>query len=29
VRADRLSLAYRDYLRKSGLRHGVIAPPDA
>lgn len=25
VRADRLSLAYRDYLRQSGLRHGVIA----
>jgi phenylpropionate dioxygenase-like ring-hydroxylating dioxygenase large terminal subunit len=25
VRADRLSLAYRDYLRKAGLRHGVIA----
>jgi phenylpropionate dioxygenase-like ring-hydroxylating dioxygenase large terminal subunit len=24
VQADRLSLAYRDYLRKSGLRHGVI-----
>jgi phenylpropionate dioxygenase-like ring-hydroxylating dioxygenase large terminal subunit len=24
VRADRLSLAYRDYLRRSGLRHGVI-----
>jgi phenylpropionate dioxygenase-like ring-hydroxylating dioxygenase large terminal subunit len=28
VRADRLSLAYRDYLRKSGLRHGVIAASD-
>jgi phenylpropionate dioxygenase-like ring-hydroxylating dioxygenase large terminal subunit len=25
VRADRLSLAYRDYLRQAGLRHGVIA----
>jgi phenylpropionate dioxygenase-like ring-hydroxylating dioxygenase large terminal subunit len=25
VRSDRLSLAYRDYLRQSGLRHGVIA----
>jgi phenylpropionate dioxygenase-like ring-hydroxylating dioxygenase large terminal subunit len=25
VRADRLSLAYRDYLRQAGLRHGVCA----
>ena len=25
VRADRMSLEYRDYLRKAGLRHGVIA----
>jgi phenylpropionate dioxygenase-like ring-hydroxylating dioxygenase large terminal subunit len=24
VQADRMSLAYRDYLRQSGLRHGVI-----
>jgi phenylpropionate dioxygenase-like ring-hydroxylating dioxygenase large terminal subunit len=25
VKADRLSLAYRDYLRRTGLRYGVIA----
>jgi phenylpropionate dioxygenase-like ring-hydroxylating dioxygenase large terminal subunit len=24
VRADRLSLAYREYLREAGLRHGVV-----
>ncbi len=28
VQADRMSLAYRDYLRRSGLRHGVIADGD-
>jgi phenylpropionate dioxygenase-like ring-hydroxylating dioxygenase large terminal subunit len=29
VRADRLSLAYRDYLRRAGLRHGVVAEREA
>jgi phenylpropionate dioxygenase-like ring-hydroxylating dioxygenase large terminal subunit len=28
VQADRMSLAYREYLRQSGLRHGVIAAAD-
>jgi phenylpropionate dioxygenase-like ring-hydroxylating dioxygenase large terminal subunit len=29
VQADRMSLAYRDYLRRSGLRHGVIVAGDS
>jgi phenylpropionate dioxygenase-like ring-hydroxylating dioxygenase large terminal subunit len=29
VKADRLSLAYREYLRQSGLRYGVIVAGDA